>query len=68
MDGVGLVAILLAALAGYAYAIFRRTSRDHKAAKAATRTLGSKKWSDLAALAPVVVLLVLLLRVLVEEM
>lgn len=68
MEGAGLVAVLLALFAGYTYAVFKRTSADLKASKAGARRLASKRWSDLATMVPFIVLLILILRVYVEDM
>lgn len=68
MESAGLVAIVLAVLVGYTYAIARRSSSDHKKAKAGARQLSAKRWSDIATAVPFIVLLVLILRVFVEDM
>lgn len=68
MEGAGLVAILLAALAGYSYAVAKRAWSDHKKAKAGVKALAAKRWSEIATAIPIIVLLILVLRVLVEDM
>jgi hypothetical protein len=62
MESAGLIGVVLAVIAGYTYAVLRRSWSDHKKAKAGVRALGEKRWSDLWTAIPVIVLLVLFLR------
>jgi hypothetical protein len=62
MEGAGLLGILLAVIAGYTYAVVRRSWNDHKKAKAGVREMAAKRWSDLWVAVPAIVLLLLFLR------
>lgn len=68
MESTGLVVVVLAVLVGYVYAVAKRSSSDHKKAKAGVRMLSAKRWSDIATAVPFVILLLLILRVFVEDM
>lgn len=59
-------AILLALLAGYAVAMFRRTTADHRRARSGERELRTKQWNDGATAVLAIGVLVVFLYVLVQ--
>jgi hypothetical protein len=59
--------ILLALFAGYALAMFRRTTADHKRARSGEREMRSKQWNHGATAVLAIGLLVFFLYVLVRQ-
>jgi hypothetical protein len=59
--------ILLALFAGYAVAMFRRTTADHRRARNGEREMRSKQWNDGATAVLAIGLLVMFLYIVIQQ-